>query len=287
METQLNYLKQLDEWGEAVKESIYLTELTENEQSRWMEQIVVFQEEIKNCLNKNNVTDSELRILQNKGKKINDGLMHNYNNESVSYGKHQLPPLPYSYDALEPYISKEIMRLHHDNHHQSYVDGLNKAEKEIYVKNGENNLLKHWLREQAFHGSGHYLHTIFWNNMTPDSTKHPIKELRNQINQDFGSYQKFKNLFTKAATSVEGVGWAVLVWSPRMAKLGIQSFEKHQLFQIADTIPLLVLDMWEHAYYLQYQTDKEKYVKNWWNVVNWENANQRFLMAKQVKWEKY
>ncbi|ENH97853.1 superoxide dismutase [Gracilibacillus halophilus YIM-C55.5] len=147
--------------------------------------------------------------------------------------------------------------------------------------------MKHWLREQAFHGSGHYLHTIFWFNMTPDSQKRPSGEILNQIETDFGSWQSFKTLFTETAKSVEGDGWAVLLWSPRSGKLVVQSFEKHQLFQLADTIPLLVLDVWEHAYYLQHQNDRTAYINNWWNVVNWKNVNNRLKQAKTVKWDLY
>ncbi len=201
--------------------------------------------------------------------------------------KHQLPALPYKYNALEPYISEDIMRLHHTKHHQAYVDGLNKAELALYTGKKGKDPLKHWLREQAFHGSGHYLHTIFWFNMTPDSNKKPSGDILKQIEKDFRSWQNFKALFTDTANSVEGDGWAVLLWSPRSGKLAIQSFEKHQLFHIPDTIPLLVLDVWEHAYYLQHQNDRASYINNWWNVVNWENVNKRFNKAHQLKWDLY
>ncbi|WP_156289274.1 superoxide dismutase [Oceanobacillus salinisoli] len=287
MENQLNYLKRLREWGDRVKESLLAANIPESSRKEWMEQIEEFLNDIHVSLKKHEVSGDEVRLLESKGKKITNMLKNADSESSIPYGKHQLPPLPYAYDALEPYISREIMRLHHDEHHQSYVEGLNKAEEQIYNKKTDKDTLKHWLREQAFHGSGHYLHTIFWNNMTPKSTKRPIKEIKRQIEKDFGSWDKFKKLFSDAADSVEGVGWAILLWSPRSGKLAIQTFEKHQLFQIADTIPLLVLDMWEHAYYLQYQTDKKEYVKNWWNVVNWEDVNNRLLVAKQVEWKKF
>lgn len=120
--------------------------------------------------------------------------------------------------------------------------------------------------------------------MTPNSTKQPEGELSQKLNNDFGTWEQFKSLFTKTATSVEGDGWALLYWNPRNGKLGVQSFEKHQFFQIADIIPLLVLDMWEHAYYLQYKTDKKAYIENWWNVVNWNNVNNRYKKAKSLMW---
>src|SRR5690606_10693615 len=125
-------------------------------------------------------------------------------------GRHQLPPLPYSYDALEPYISGEIMRLHHTKHHQSYVDGLNKAEQELAKarQTGDFSLIKHWSRELAFHGSGHYLHTIFWNNLSPAGGGAPSGHLAREMNKYFGSFDSFKRQFSEAAKAVEGVGWA-------------------------------------------------------------------------------
>jgi superoxide dismutase, Fe-Mn family len=207
----------------------------------------------------------------------------------VAAGRHVLPPLPYSYDALEPHISREIMRLHHTKHHQSYVDGLNKAEKMMKKARETNNyeLLKHWEREAAFHGSGHYLHTIFWNNMHPKGGGEPRGELLEQIKRDFGSFERFKRHFTEAAKSVEGVGWALLVWSPRSHRLEILQTEKHQFMTQWDTIPLLVLDVWEHAYYLQYKNDRAAYINNWWNVVHWRDVEERFEQARKLRWKPF
>src|SRR5699024_4420589 len=209
--------------------------------------------------------------------------------DSVPPGKHKLPPLPYSYDALEPTIDEEIMRLHHDKHHQSYVDGLNKAEtkmKEARQK-GNFDLIRHWEREAAFNGAGHYLHTIFWNVMSPNGGGKPQGALLEQIKHDFGNYNAFKNHFTEAAKNVEGPGWAILVWSPRSHRLVSLQAEKHQLLSQWDVVPLLVLDVWEHAYYLQYKTDKDKYVDNWWNVVNWDHVTKRFNEAEKLRWKPY
>ncbi|OAT74713.1 superoxide dismutase [Parageobacillus thermoglucosidasius] len=207
----------------------------------------------------------------------------------IAAGRHVLPPLPYSYDALEPYISKEIMQLHHTKHHQSYVDGLNKAEKMMKKARETNNyeLLKHWEREAAFHGSGHYLHTIFWNNMHPKGGGEPHGELLEQIKRDFGSFERFKRHFTEAAKSAEGVGWALLVWSPRSHRLEILQTEKHQFMTQWDTIPLLVLDVWEHAYYLQYKSDRAAYINNWWNVVHWRDVEERFAQAQKLRWKPF
>lgn len=207
----------------------------------------------------------------------------------VPIGGHVLPPLPYPYNALEPYISAEIMRLHHDKHHRSYVDGLNKAERKLKEAREKNDyeLIKHWSREAAFHGAGHYLHTIFWNVMSPKGGGEPKGELAEQIRRDFGSFAKFKKHFSEAAEKVEGVGWAMLVWSPRSHRLEILQVEKHQNLSQQDIIPILVLDVWEHAYYLQYKTDRAEYIKNWWNLVNWSYVNERFVKASKLQWQPY
>ncbi|RXJ03862.1 superoxide dismutase [Anaerobacillus alkaliphilus] len=207
----------------------------------------------------------------------------------VPIGQHKLPPLPYAYNALQPYIDEEIMRLHHAEHHKSYVDGLNKAEKEMEKarKNDDFDLLKHWEREAAFHGAGHYLHTIFWNVMSPKGGGTPKGSLAEQINLDFGSFDLFKKHFSNAAKKVEAVGWAILVWAPRAGRLEILQAEKHQNLSQWDVIPILPLDVWEHAYYLQYKNKRDLYVDNWWNVVNWDHVSSRFEKAQKVKWETY
>ena len=205
----------------------------------------------------------------------------------VPIGGHKLPRLPYAYNALEPYISEEIMRLHHTKHHQSYVDGLNRAEKELEKarKSGDFSLVKHWSRELAFHGSGHYLHTIFWQNMSPKGGGTPRGALLREIEKYFGSFDAFKRHFTEAAKAVEGVGWAILVWSPRAHHLEILQSERHMLLTQWDTIPLLVLDVWEHAYYLQYQNNRADYINNWWNIINWKNVTDRYNHAAKLKWK--
>ncbi|MBA9027251.1 MULTISPECIES: superoxide dismutase [Bacillaceae] len=208
-------------------------------------------------------------------------------NKSVPIGKHTLPPLPYPYNALEPVISEEIMKLHHDKHHQTYVDGLNKAERMMQKARETNDfsLIKHWEREAAFHGSGHYLHTLFWENMDPRGGEKPKGSLLKQIDHDFGSFEAFKKHFSEAAKAVEGIGWAILVWAPRAKKLEILQSERHMILTQWDTIPLLVLDVWEHAYYLQYKTDRAAYVDNWWEIVNWPEVQYRFDKASQLTWK--
>ncbi len=207
----------------------------------------------------------------------------------VPIGGHKLPPLPYPYNSLEPYISAEIMQLHHDKHHQSYVNGLNKAELEMQNARKKNDyaLIKHWEREAAFNGAGHYLHTIFWEVMNPRGGGEPSGELAAQIKQDFGSFKKMKDHFSAAAESVEGGGWAMLIWSPRSHRLEILQAEKHQNLSQQDMIPLLVLDVWEHAYYLQYKNERKPYIDNWWNIVNWPAVENRYFHARQLRWQPY
>lgn len=206
--------------------------------------------------------------------------------DPVPIGGHKLPPLPYSYKALEPYIDEKTMRIHHDKHHQSYVDGLNKAEKKLEEarKTGDFDLVKHWERELAFNGAGHYLHTLFWDVMSPRGGGKPAGPLLDEINRSFGNYDAFKKQFTEAANKVEGGGWAILVWSPRSHRLEILTAEKHQNLSQWDVVPLLPLDVWEHAYYLKHQNDRAAYTKDWWNVVNWPYVAERYAKARTLQW---
>ncbi|MBM7647379.1 Fe-Mn family superoxide dismutase [Bacillus ectoiniformans] len=208
---------------------------------------------------------------------------------AVPIGQHKLPPLPYPYNALEPHIDQKTMRLHHDKHHRSYVEGLNKAEKALQQARLVNDyqLIKHWERELAFHGAGHYLHTIFWEIMCPEGGGKPSGELLQEINDAFGSFAQFQKQFSEAAKAVEGSGWAILVWAPRAHRLEILQAEKHQNLSQWDVIPLLVLDVWEHAYYLKHQNNRAGYVEAWWNVVCWKQVTKRFNEAKKLKWKPY
>ncbi|MCD9024540.1 Fe-Mn family superoxide dismutase [Cohnella silvisoli] len=207
----------------------------------------------------------------------------------VPIGGHKLPPLPYSYKALEPYIDEKTMRIHHDKHHQSYVDGLNTAEKKLEEarRTGDFDLVKHWERELAFNGAGHYLHTLFWDAMSPRGGGKPSGAMLEGINRSFGSYDAFKKQFTEAANKVEGGGWAILVWSPRSHRLEILTAEKHQNLSQWDVVPLLPLDVWEHAYYLKHQNERAAYIRDWWNVVNWPYVTERYAKARTLEWVPY
>jgi superoxide dismutase, Fe-Mn family len=246
-------------------------------------------EEINVLKANENVDFKKLEKLDKLAKNIYLDTQSNYYRGNVSLGEHILPPLPYSYNSLEPYIDERIMRLHYEKHHKGYVDGLNKAEKEIQKAREYNNydLIKHWERELAFNGSGHYLHTLFWYVMSPKGGGKPKGQLLQRIERDFGSFQTFKQQFSAVAKQVEGVGWAILVWSPRSHRLEILQAEKHQNLTQWGTIPLLVIDVWEHAYYLQYENKREQYINQWWNVVNWDYVSKRFKEAKKLTWKQY
>jgi Fe-Mn family superoxide dismutase len=197
---------------------------------------------------------------------------------------HELPPLPYPYDALEPYIDEQTMHLHHDIHHKGYVDGLNNAEAKLAEarKAGDFALIKHWSREAAFHGSGHLLHSMFWPNMIAASQARPAPEgaLARAIDRDFGSFDAFKAQFVAASIAVEGSGWGILAYRPADDALVILTAEKHQNLTQWGVVPLLVLDVWEHAYYLKYQNRRAEYVRNFLNIINWDDVAARYEKAR-------
>lgn len=191
---------------------------------------------------------------------------------------HQLPPLDYPYEALEPHMDSATVRLHHDMHHKAYVDGLNKAEEMLAKarETGDFAMVKHWSRELAFHGSGHLLHAIFWKNMAPNGGGEPTGALLDSINKNFGSFSAFKGQFLAAANQVEGSGWAILACHSN-GDLAILQSEKHQDLTQWGVTPLLVLDVWEHSYYLKYQNRRAEYTKAWFeNLVNWNDVAERF-----------
>lgn len=287
------YVREIFEWNEQMKQ--FLVSEKVGEDTELWEQLDDFTELIENT--RRELTDSELLNLQSKAEHIHEQMEGYFRKKQengniwvvekhVPPGGHTLPELPYSYQALEPYISEEIMKLHHDKHHRAYVDGLNRAELQLKKARETNDfsLIKHWSRELAFHGSGHYLHTIFWKNMSPNGGSSPHGLLKGEIENYFGSFDTFKKQFSEAAKQVEGVGWALLVWSPRARHLEVLQSERHMLLTQWDTIPLLVLDVWEHAYYLQYKNNRSQYVENWWNLVNWNDVEIRYEKAADIKW---
>jgi superoxide dismutase, Fe-Mn family len=189
-------------------------------------------------------------------------------------GEYTLPALPYGYGELEPSIDEQTMKLHHDIHHASYVKGLNTALTKLAEarKSADYALVKHWSREAAFHGSGHLLHCLFWTNLAPKvkgGGGEPSPELAAKLAKAFGSVEAFRAQFSAAAGAVEASGWAILAHEPMADTLLVLQSEKHQNLTAWGVKPLLVLDVWEHAYYLKYQNRRADYVKAFWDVVDW------------------
>ncbi len=199
--------------------------------------------------------------------------------------KYELPQLPYGYNALEPHISEEIMKLHHDKHHAGYVNGANAAlEKLEKARNGEIQIdMKAVLRDYSFNFGGHILHSVFWPNMAPPGKGGgtPGGKIADEINKSFGSFDKFKAQFSDAAKTVEGSGWALLLYDSQIDQLVLTQIEKQNFMHLPELKILLGVDVWEHAYYLQYKNDRGKYVESWWNVIDWDDVDKRFSSAER------
>ncbi|MGN1386835.1 MAG: superoxide dismutase [Bacillus sp. (in: firmicutes)] len=283
------YFREVKAWFEKIK----LYKQSKRYDHEELEDSLKRMEFFINSIKEDEITENEIISLQTLVKDTNERLKDGVEIEGnlrqmfIPIGQHTLPNLPYPYNALEPHISNEIMKLHHDKHHQSYVEGLNKAEIRMQKARATNDysLLKHWEREASFHGGGHYLHTLFWESMSPKGGGEPKGNLMRQINRDFGSYSAFKKHFSEAAKQVEGSGWAILVWAPRPRRLEILQSEKHNQLTQWDVVPLLPLDVWEHAYYLQYKNNRGEYVDHWWNVVKWPAVEERFEKAQKLQWK--
>ena len=193
-----------------------------------------------------------------------------------------LPALPYDYSALEPHISARIMELHHSKHHQAYVDGANGALAQMAEarESGNFGAINKLEKDLAFHLGGHVNHSIFWTNLQGHGAATPEGEIQAAIDEFFGSYEAFQAHFAAVAMGIQGSGWAVLSWDPIGAQLVIQQLFDQQANTAQGTIPVLQLDMWEHAFYLDYQNVKGDYVKAFWNIVNWENVQARLEAAR-------
>ena len=194
-------------------------------------------------------------------------------------GNYVLPPLPYAYDALEPYIDEQTMRLHHDVHHAGYVRGANRAVEKlqsIATGDGDRPYSKHWARELAFHGSGHAMHVLFWNCMAHDGGGVAKGDLAKAIRLSFGSFEGFTSLFRSVSGSVEGSGWGILGYESLSGGLVVIQAEKHQDLTVQGTFPLLAVDVWEHAYYLKYQNKRADYVKAFMEIINWNWVEARY-----------
>ena len=198
---------------------------------------------------------------------------------------YSLPELPYDYAALEPWISGQIMELHHDKHHAAYVAGANGALEKLAAAREADDFSTITMLEKnlAFHLGGHVNHSVFWKNLSPEGGDKPEGELGAAIDDQFGSFDAFRAHFNAAATSLQGSGWAILAWDALGERLIIEQLYDQQANIAIGTQPLLMLDMWEHAFYLQYKNVKGEYVKAFWNVVNWADVQQRFAEAQKVK----
>ncbi|WP_017569886.1 superoxide dismutase [Nocardiopsis halotolerans] len=198
---------------------------------------------------------------------------------------YSLPELPYDYAALEPWISGQIMELHHDKHHATYVAGANTALEKMAEarETGDFGTIPMLEKNLAFNLGGHVNHSIFWNNLSPEGGDKPEGELGAAIDDQFGSFDAFRAHFTSVATTIQGSGWAILAWDALGQRLIIEQLYDQQGNTALSSVPLLMLDMWEHAFYLQYKNVKAEYAKAFWNVVNWADVQERFSNARGVK----
>lgn len=196
-----------------------------------------------------------------------------------------LPDLPYDYAALEPHTSGQILELHHDKHHAAYVAGANQTLEKLHDAREKEDYgsLVGLEKTLSFHISGHVLHSIFWENMSPDGGDKPDGELATAIDEHFGSFDKFKAQLTNATATVQGSGWGALAWEPLGQRLIVEQIYDHQSNIGNGSLPLFVIDSWEHAYYLQYKNVKADFISAVWNVANWANVAERFAAAKAAK----
>ena len=194
-----------------------------------------------------------------------------------------LPDLPYDYAALAPHISATIMELHHSKHHQAYVTGANTALEQLAEARATGNLanVNKLEKDLAFNLGGHINHSVFWQNMSPDGGGAPEGELAAALEDAFGSLEAFRAHFGATALGVQGSGWSVLAWDSIGARpVVFQLFDQQGNAPLGVT-PLLQLDVWEHAYYLDYQNVRADYVKAFWNIANWADVQRRFEVARE------
>lgn len=195
-----------------------------------------------------------------------------------------LPELPYDYAALEPSISAKIMELHHSKHHAAYVAGANGALSALAEARATGNLanVNKLEKDLSFNLGGHVNHSIFWTNLSPNGGDKPTGDLADAIDDQFGGFDAFRAHFTAVALGVQGSGWAVLAWDSLGQRLIIVQFFDQQANFPAGIVPLLMLDVWEHAYYLDYQNVRADYVNAFWNIVNWQNVSARFAKSRDL-----
>jgi Fe-Mn family superoxide dismutase len=195
-----------------------------------------------------------------------------------------LPELGYDYAALEPHYSARMLELHHDKHHKAYVDGVNATLEKLAAARASDDLsaIVGLAKTLAFNLSGHVLHTLFWKNLTPKGADRPVGELAAAIDESFGSFDAFHKQLSSSASSVQGSGWGALTWEPLGERLFIEQIYDHQGNTGQGGVPLLVIDAWEHAYYLQYENRRPDYVAAIWNVIDWTDVAARFALAREM-----
>jgi len=205
-------------------------------------------------------------------------------------GKYTLPEMPYAYDALEPHIDAQTMEIHHSKHHQKYTDGMNGAleklspelqEKDIEeILSNINQVPDDVKGAINFNGGGYDNHKLFWNSMKQNGGGEPTGAIADAINDSFGSFAEFKELFSSKTAPLQGSGWGWLVYNPNSGKVEYKAMSNQTSPRTEGLVPLLGLDVWEHAYYLKYQNKRPDYIAAWWNVINWDEVNDRFSKAK-------
>ena len=195
-----------------------------------------------------------------------------------------LPDLGYDYSALEPHLSARVLELHHDKHHKAYVDGVNATLEKLAEARAADELgtIVGLQKTLAFNLSGHVLHTLLWKNLNPRGGDRPTGELAAAIDDHFGSFDAFRNQLSKSAASVQGSGWGALTWEPLGERLFVEQIYDHQGNVGQGGVPLLVIDAWEHAYYLQYENRRADYVDAIWNVIDWADVAARFGSARRA-----
>lgn len=197
---------------------------------------------------------------------------------------YELPELGYEFDALEPAYSADILELHYTKHHQAYVDGANETRRSLARAREQSDFekLNQLQKNLAFNVSGHILHSIFWRNMSPSDDRSSSDLLKKEIDRAFGSQDALKSQFLSAGTSIQGSGWAALSWEPVSASLMVEQVYDHQGNIGNGTMPLLVMDMWEHAFYLQYRNEKKHWARAFWELINWRDVSKRLEGVRGV-----
>ena len=197
---------------------------------------------------------------------------------------YKLPELPYDVAALEPHYAAQVLELHHGKHHAAYVTGANTTIDKLAEARdkGDYAAINQLQKSLAFHLSGHVLHSLLWKNMSPRGGGQPDGELSAAIKEFFGGFDGFKRQLSEAATNIQGSGWGALAWEPLGKRLVVEQVYDHQGNIGNGTVPLLVLDMWEHAYYLQYKTAKTDWIAAFWKVANWPDVAARFNSVREL-----